>query len=326
MSEQTERNGAILENTPALVLPVVREIISEVKKAVIGKDDVIINAMLAILAGGHILLEDMPGVGKTTLALAFSKSMSLECRRMQFTADVMPSDVTGFTAMNRKSGEFEYHPGAAVCNLFLADEINRTSSRTQSALLEAMEEHQVTVDGITHTLPEPYIVIATQNPVGSAGTQLLPESQLDRFMVRLSLGYPDPASEVEILKAKKGVSPVDSIKPVITAEKLYAIRKMTAEIYVDDRVYRYIADIAAATRNSSEISLGISTRGAIAVSAMAKATAVLKGRNYVIPEDVDYVLVPSAAHRIILTSQSRDTAEAAAALKNAAASVRQPRL
>ena len=315
-----------MDHTPALVLPAVKGILNEVKKAVIGKDDVIINAMLAILAGGHILLEDMPGVGKTTLALAFSKAMSLDCRRMQFTADVMPSDVTGFTAMNKSTGAFEYHEGAAVCNLFLADEINRTSSRTQSALLEAMEEHSVTVDCITHELPEPYIVIATQNPVGSAGTQLLPESQLDRFMVRLSIGYPDPASEADILKSKKSSSALDSIKPVISADELFSLQKMTSEIYADDRIYRYIADIAAATRNDGDITLGISTRGAIAVSAMAKATAVLKGRNYVIPDDVDYVLIPSAAHRLVLSSGSRSIAEAERILKKTAASVKQPRI
>ena len=298
----------------------------KMKLTVSGKDDIIDKMLICLFCSGNILLEDIPGTGKTTMARALASAVDAEFSRIQFTADLLPSDITGIKFFNQNENEFVFRKGGLFANIVLADEINRTSSRTQSALLEAMEEHSVTVDGITHVLPEPYIVIATQNPVGSAGTQLLPESQLDRFMVRLSLGYPDPASEVEILKAKKGVSPVDSIKPVITAEKLYAIRKMTAEIYVDDRVYRYIADIAAATRNSSEISLGISTRGAIAVSAMAKATAVLKGRNYVIPEDVDYVLVPSAAHRIILTSQSRDTAEAAAALKNAAASVRQPKL
>ncbi len=315
-----------MDNASAQILPAVHEIINEVRKAIVGKDEVIIKAILAIIAGGHILLEDMPGVGKTTLAVAFSKAMSLECRRMQFTADVMPSDVTGFTAMNRKTGEFEYHSGAAVCNLFLADEINRTSSRTQSALLEAMEEHSVTVDGITHRLPEPYIVIATQNPVGSAGTQLLPESQLDRFMVRLSIGYPDASSEAKILKTKRAVSDVNDIRPVISARELKTIMDLTANVYADDRVYRYIADIAAATRNSPEIELGISTRGAIAVSAMSKATAVLKGRDFVIPDDVDYILLPSAAHRIVLRSHSRNIADAENALKSAVSAVRVPRL
>lgn len=311
-----------MENTASRILPVVRDIINEVKKAVVGKDDVIVKTVLAILAGGHILLEDMPGVGKTTLAIAFSRAMSLECTRIQFTADVMPSDVTGFTALNRATGAFEFHKGAAFCNMLLADEINRTSSRTQSALLEAMEEHSVTVDGVTHKLPEPYIVIATQNPVGSAGTQLLPESQLDRFMVRLSLGYPDTDSETQILKNRSSVWNADSVHPVVTAEQLYSIRRMTADIYADDKVCRYVADIAAATRNSSEILLGISTRGAIAVLAMAKATAVLKGRDYVIPDDVDYVLLPTAAHRLILASHSKNAADAGRALKNAAGSVR----
>ncbi len=313
-------------DTPSLILPVVREIINQVQKAVVGKNDVIIKSVLAILAGGHILLEDMPGVGKTTLALAFSKAMSLDCRRMQFTADVMPSDVTGFTAVNRSTGAFEFHKGAAFCNLFLADEINRTSSRTQSALLEAMEENSVTVDGVTHRLPDPYIVIATQNPVGSAGTQLLPESQLDRFMVRLSIGYPDAASEAAILKRGRGSSEVNKITPVISAEELRNVRKMTSEIYTDDKVCKYIADIAAATRNFPEITLGISTRGAIAIAAMAKATAVLKGRNYVIPDDVDFILIPTAAHRLVLRSNSKDINDACKALKNAVHSVRTPGL
>lgn len=315
-----------MESAASYILPAVHDIIGEVKKAIVGKDEVIIKAILAIIAGGHILLEDMPGVGKTTLAVAFSKAMSLECHRMQFTADVMPSDVTGFTALNRKTGEFEYHSGSAVCNLFLADEINRTSSRTQSALLEAMEEHAVTVDGITHKLPEPYIVIATQNPVGSAGTQLLPESQLDRFMVRLSIGYPDAKSEAQILKNKRISSDVNNIRPIISAKELKAMIELTSKTYADDKVYEYIADIAAATRNSPEIELGISTRGALAISAMAKATAILKGRDYVIPDDVDYILLPTAAHRLVLRSHSRNIADAENALMRVKSSVHAPRL
>lgn len=315
-----------MESAASYILPAVHGIIDEVKKAIVGKDEVIIKAILAIIAGGHILLEDMPGVGKTTLAVAFSKAMSLECHRMQFTADVMPSDVTGFTALNRKTGEFEYHSGSAVCNLFLADEINRTSSRTQSALLEAMEEHAVTVDGITHKLPEPYIVIATQNPVGSAGTQLLPESQLDRFMVRLSIGYPDAKSEAQILKNKRTSSDTSDIRPIISAKELKAMIELTSKTYADDKVYGYIADIAAATRNSPEIELGISTRGALAISAMAKATAILKGRDYVIPDDVDYILLPTAAHRLVLVSHSRNIADAENALIRVKSSVHVPRL
>ena len=293
------------QNIQSNILPAAQKIAEEVKKAVIGKNDIIIKSLLAIVAGGHILLDDIPGVGKTTLALAFSKAMSLDYKRMQFTPDVLPADVTGFTVYNKQSGKFEYKPGAAMCSLFLADEINRTSSKTQSALLEAMEEGSVTIDGITHELPNPFIVIATQNPIGSVGTQMLPESQLDRFIVRLTMGYPDLDSEVVILKSKNSSKPADIISPVADASDVLMLRTAAEKIFVDDRVYKYIASIAAATRSHPQIKLGMSPRGTVALASMAKAAALFKGRSYVIPNDVKFVLNDVVEHRIILNAKSK---------------------
>lgn len=287
------------------ILPMAKEVLNEVKKAVIGKDDIIIKTMLAIIAGGHILLDDIPGVGKTTMALAFSKAMSLNYKRMQFTPDVLPTDVTGFNIFNKQTNQFEYKEGAAVCNMFLADEINRTSSKTQSALLEIMEEGAVTVDGVTRVIPKPYIVIATQNPIGSVGTQMLPESQLDRFIVKLSMGYPDIESEVTILKSKGGINPLNNIKPVVSGRDINVMQNASDSIFVDDKVYKYMADIAFATRNSGHIKLGVSPRGTVAICAMAKATALLKGRTYVIPDDISYILNDVIEHRVLLTAKAR---------------------
>lgn len=283
----------------------VRLIIDEVKKAVIGKDKVIIKILLAVLAKGHILLEDIPGVGKTTLALAFSKALSLDYNRVQFTPDVLPTDITGFTVYNKHNGSFEFKPGASMCNLLLADEINRTSSKTQSALLEIMEEGKVTVDGVTHELPKPFIVMATQNPIGSVGTQELPESQLDRFMIKISMGYPDLESETEILKLKSNYSPLDFISEVADTQTLISLQKVVENIHVDDKIYTYIAKLAQATREHSMIKLGISTRGAIALMQISKATALLKGRDYVIPDDVMYMYHDVFSHRLILNSNAR---------------------
>lgn len=293
------------QNIQSNILPVAQKIAEEVKKAVIGKNDIIVKSLLAIVAGGHILLDDIPGVGKTTLALAFSKAMSLDYKRMQFTPDVLPADVTGFTVYNKQTDKFEYKPGAAMCSLFLADEINRTSSKTQSALLEAMEENSVTVDGVTHELPKPFIVIATQNPIGSVGTQMLPESQLDRFIVRLTMGYPDLESEIAILKSKSSSKQADIISPVADAGDVLMLRAAAEKIFVDDRVYKYIASIAAATRSHPQIKLGMSPRGTVALASMAKATALFKGRTYVIPDDVKYIFNDVVEHRIILTAKSK---------------------
>ncbi|MBR4622309.1 MAG: MoxR family ATPase [Ruminococcus sp.] len=287
------------------VLHFSQKVIQEVKKVIIGKDETIIKVLLSILAGGHILLEDIPGVGKTTLALALSKSLSLDYKRMQFTPDVLPTDVTGFTIYNKQTGKFEYKHGAAMTNLFLADEINRTSSKTQSALLEVMEEGSVTVDSVTYNVPDPYIVIATQNPLGSIGTQSLPESQMDRFIVRLSMGYPNIENEVEMLKSKQNHVSIDNVSRVASAEELINARRIVDEIYVSDAVFHYLVHLSDATRNNQYIKLGLSPRGTIALLKMTKATALLKGRDFVTPDDVYYVFNDVCSHRIILNPKAR---------------------
>ncbi|MBQ8825877.1 MAG: MoxR family ATPase [Oscillospiraceae bacterium] len=287
------------------VIPKAKAVINEVRKAVIGKDDIIIKTLLAIAARGHILLDDIPGVGKTTLAVAFSKAMSLDYKRMQFTPDVMPADVTGFNVYNKHTGQFEYKEGAALCSLFLADEINRTSSKTQSALLEVMEEGAVTVDGVTRVLPRPFIVIATQNPIGSVGTQMLPDSQLDRFIVKLSMGYPDIESEISILKSKSAAGAAESVSPVVSRQDIIMLQNAVDEIYADDKIYRYIASIASATRSHDMLKLGLSPRGTVALASMTKASALLHGRLYAIPDDVKYVFYDVAGHRLILTAKAK---------------------
>ncbi len=279
-------------------------VIEEVKKKVIGKDEVISLVMAAIIAKGHILLEDIPGVGKTTMAMSFSRAMELYAKRMQFTPDVLPTDVVGYN-MPKDNGEMEYVPGVIACNLFLADEINRTSPKTQSALLEVMEEGKVSVDGVTRILPEPFIVIATQNPTGSAGTQMLPDSQLDRFMIKLSMGYPDLKSEFTMLKNKKDNNKEDDIRQVINKEELLQIRHEVEQVYLKDEVIKYIADLSMASRNNEYIKLGISPRGSIAVSSMAQAIAYINKRDYVLPEDIRFVLPYVAGHRIMLNTKAR---------------------
>ncbi len=283
----------------------INSVISEVKKAVIGKDQIIIKVLLAVLCKGHVLIEDIPGVGKTTLALAFSKALSLDHNRMQFTPDVLPSDVTGFSVYNKSTGKFEFRQGVAFCNLFLADEINRTSSKTQSALLELMEEKSITVDGVTYRLPEPYTVIATQNPIGSVGTHNLPDSQLDRFMIKLSMGYPDFKGEVNILKAKYNTNPLDLVKPVADADVICELQDFISNVYVDDRIYEYIVSIAAATRNHPMLKLGISPRGTLALMQISKGIAVAMGRDYVIPDDISYICGDVFEHRLMLNSKAK---------------------
>lgn len=283
------------------------EIIAEVLKAVVGKDDIVIKVFMAILAKGHILLDDIPGVGKTTIALAFSRAMSLECKRLQFTPDVMPSDITGFSIYDKQTGTLQYRPGAALCNLFLADEINRTSSKTQSALLEVMEEGRVTVDGVTRMVPQPYTVIATQNPVGSAGTHLLPESQMDRFIIRLSVGYPDLKDEVEILKRKHNADPIQSIVAVASGQDVIAMQQAVEQVYICDAVYRYIASLVGATRQNPLLKLGASPRGSIALSRLSKAAAYMSGRDYVVPEDVSVMFPDAVCHRLLLSPQAKSS-------------------
>lgn len=288
-----------------MLQPKAMAVINEVRKAIVGKDTVVCKVMMAILARGHILLEDNPGVGKTTLALAFSKAMGLHYNRVQFTPEVMPADVVGFSVWDRETGEFSYRPGAVLCNLFLADEINRTSAKTQSALLEAMEEGQVTVDNVSHPLPNPFTVIATQNPVGSAGTQLLPESQLDRFMMRLSIGYPTLEQEILILKQTEGGRPVDALHQVVTLEEICQMQAQVGQVHVAEDLYRYVASLCAATRQHTLIRLGASPRAGGALIRASRASAWLAGRDYVIPEDVRLLYYNVLEHRVTADPQAR---------------------
>lgn len=288
----------------------------EIRTVVIGKDDCIKKAFAAILAGGHILIEDVPGVGKTTLAVAFSKALSLKSHRVQFTPDVLPADILGFSMYEKETGAFVYHPGTVMCNLFLADEINRTSPKTQSALLEVMEEGKVTVDGILHPVPSPFIVMATQNPKGSAGTQLLPESQLDRFMICMKMGYPDILSEIEIARGKGGGMDCGKIRPVMDEKGLLHLSGTVEQIFVHDNLYLYMGKLVTATRENTYIELGVSPRGLIALMKMAKAEAFLAGREYVIPDDVEAVFLDVAAHRILLNTRARVSHVTAEAVLN----------
>lgn len=276
----------------------------EIKKAVMGKDHIIDKVLAAMLAGGHILLEDIPGVGKTTLAMAIAKSMGLSYKRVQFTPDVLPSDIVGFSMYNQDTKVFEYQQGGVYCNLFLADEINRTSPKTQSALLEVMEEGNVTVDGVTRPLPKPFTVIATENPLGSSGTQMLPESQLDRFMVCLSMGYPEHDAAVDILK-ENSKQPLLRLQNAISVEEFMNLRAKTNDMFVHDAIYEYIVTLVEGTRTSDLFSMGASPRGSIALLRMAKAMAVLNGRDYVTPEDIRVVFYDVLGHRVKLSTKAR---------------------
>ena len=283
----------------------VESILHEVQKVIVGKDDVLEKILMTILSGGHVLLDDVPGTGKTTTALAFSRALGLQYGRIQFTPDVLPSDIVGFSLYRRDSGTFTYQPGAVMTNLLLADEINRTSSKTQSALLEVMEERACTVDGRTYPLPEPFAVIATQNPTGTVGTAALPVSQLDRFMIKLSMGYPDKAAMRSIMSDRSSSDPLVDVKAVCTAEKLIEMQKKAKAVFVDDSVYDYISDLCDATRHNENISLGVSPRGALALCRIAKAWACYKGREYVVPQDVRDFFVHVCSHRISLSAKGR---------------------
>lgn len=280
-----------------------QQILQQMRKAVVGKDAVLLWVLAAILARGHILLEDIPGVGKTTMALAFSKVLDLQWNRVQFTPDVLPSDVTGYSVPD-KDGGMRYQPGAVICNLFLADELNRATSRTQSALLEAMEEGQVTVDGVSHSLPRPFTVIATQNPTGAAGTSLLPDSQMDRFMVRLSLGYPSPRDEAAMVLTRQGTNPLQTLTALMTREDLVRIQDEVEKTYLSDSVVQYIVSLIGATRTNDNILRGASPRATLSVTAMAKAVACLRGRDFVTPGDVKEVFAHTVAHRLLLSPRA----------------------
>ena len=304
-----------------------QQLINQVRQVVVGKDAVLLWVLAAMLAGGHILLEDIPGVGKTTMALAFSKVMGLKCSRVQFTPDVLPSDVTGYSILDQAAGKMVYQPGAVLCNLFLADELNRATSRTQSALLEAMEEGQVTVDGTSHPIPKPFTVIATQNPAGASGTQLLPDSQMDRFMVRLSLGYPSPKDEIAMVMNRQQGNPLQALVPLMTKENLAAMQETVAQTYLNDSVVAYIVELIAATRKHEDILRGASPRATLSVTAMAKAVARLRGRDYVVPSDVREVFVHTVAHRLILSAKAEGQQKTAEmVLRSILASVPAPKL
>ncbi len=274
------------------------KVLNQVKTVVVGKNKTLLWVFSAILAKGHILMEDIPGVGKTTMALAFSKTLGLQPNRVQFTPDVLPSDVTGYSILDQKTGELQYKPGAVLCNLFLADELNRATSRTQSALLEAMEEGQVTVDGISHRLPQPFVVIATQNPTGAAGTQPLPDSQTDRFIIQLSMGYPNAEDEVTMVTARQGKDPLKTLEPVITRNELIAMQNAVSDTYISQELVRYVVSLVRSTREHAKIERGASPRATLAVVSMAKSMARLRGRDYVVPKDVQEVFCLTVAHRL----------------------------
>lgn len=283
----------------------INSVLAQVKKVIIGKDDVVQKVLMAIMSRGHILLEDVPGVGKTTLALAFSKALGLEYKRIQFTADTMPSDITGFSVFNKQKNAFEYQAGPVMTNILLADEINRTSSKTQGALLEVMEEGQVTVDGSTYKLPQPFFVLATQNPAGSAGTQMLPSSQLDRFMLKLKMGYPSFESQVNILKERHTENPLNLVEAILSVSELLQLQSKVDSVYISDSIYEYVTELTEKTRNHPSVDLGISPRGALAVCKISKAAAFMNNRDYVIPQDVADIFCDASAHRLILSRKAK---------------------
>ena len=304
-----------------------QNILTQLRKVVVGKDSVLLWTLAAILAKGHILLEDIPGVGKTTMAVAFSRVLGLDYNRVQFTPDVLPSDITGYSVLNQATGAMEYRRGAVLCNLFLADELNRATSRTQAALLEAMEEKQVTVDGVSHSIPEPFVVIATQNPTGAAGTQLLPDSQIDRFMVSLSLGYPAPKDEVTMLLQRQGKDPMKDLQPIVTATELAQMQQTVAETFVSQEIAAYIVDLVDATRRSALLLRGASPRATLALASVSKAIASLRDRDYVVPKDVQEVFSVTVTHRLQVSPKAEaEDMDAAEVVRSILSQIRAPKL
>lgn len=291
------------------MLSLVQNAASKVKeniaRVIVGKDDVVELLLIALFCEGHVLLEDVPGIGKTTLAKSLARSLGCSFQRIQFTPDLLPSDVTGVNVYNQKSGEFEYRPGPILAQIVLADEINRAGPRTQSALLEAMEERQVTVDGLTHPLPRPFLVLATQNPIELEGTFPLPEAQVDRFFMQLAIGYPDEAEERAVLRRFREDNPLDTLAPVVSAEQVLEIQRAVRKVFVHPAVEEYIVRLTRATRQHRAIRLGASPRGSLALYRAAQARAAVQGRAFVLPDDVKHLLQPILAHRIIITSEAR---------------------
>ena len=292
-----------MECNPEANREAMRAIADNIGTVVLGKREVIELAVLTLVSGGHILIEDVPGVGKTTLVSALARSIDCGFSRIQFTPDVMPSDVTGFSVFNQKTREFEFRPGSVMSNIILADEINRASAKTQSSLLEAMEERQVTVDNHTYKLQEPFMVLATENPLDSYGTYPLPEAQIDRFMIKIAIGYPDFEEEKRMALLRDTAK--KALKPVVSGERILKLRKDAAEIRVDDTVMSYIVEIVTATRNSAELALGSSPRGTLALMMLSQTYAMYQGRAYVLPDDVKYLAPYVLSHRVILTHDAK---------------------
>ncbi|KON85640.1 ATPase AAA [Sporosarcina globispora] len=285
--------------------PAIERVLGNIEKVMIGKRDVAELSLVALLAGGHVLLEDVPGVGKTMMVRALAKSVGAAFKRIQFTPDLLPSDVTGVSIYNPKEMEFQFRPGPIMGNIILADEINRTSPKTQSALLEGMEESSVTIDGVTHRLEKPFFVMATQNPIEYEGTYPLPEAQLDRFLLKMKMGYPDIADEMEVLNRAQRIPPIEDLEPVMDLAELRSLQKEIKEVHVDDTIKRYIVEIANQTRNHSSVYLGASPRGSIALMKAAQAYAFMYGRDYVLPDDIQYLASAVFVHRIILRSEAK---------------------
>jgi len=283
----------------------VMQAVSAIDGVIVGKHNEVILLMTALLAGAHVLIEDVPGTGKTSLASALSRVSGLSFNRAQFTPDVMASDITGFNIYNRQKEAFEFREGLVMCNLLLADEINRASPKTQSALLEAMEENKVTVDGVTYDVPDPFMVIATQNPTGYVGTYPLPEAQLDRFAFKLSMGYPNEQEEIGILRARRGENPMDALCAVVSADELKQAREEVRKVRVDEALFGYLVSLIGATRTNKAFSLGASPRASVALMHLAQAYAYLRGRDYVIPDDIAALYAPTVSHRVMLTQESK---------------------
>jgi MoxR-like ATPase len=284
---------------------VAERIIANVERVILGKHKEVQLAVVALLAQGHLLVEDVPGVGKTMLAKSLAKSVGCTFRRIQFTPDMLPTDVTGVSVFNQKTREFEFRPGPIMAQIVLADEINRATPKTQSALLEAMEERQVTVDGVTYPLSRPFLVLATQNPIEYEGTFPLPEAQVDRFMLRIRLGYPEPEEEMRILDSQRVIHPVEEIGQVVSAEELVQAQERVKDVYVDDLIKEYIVELVRATRKHPDVYLGASPRGSLALYKTSRALAAIQGREYVIPDDIKALAEPALAHRLIISPSAR---------------------
>ena len=280
-------------------------LVANVEQVIVGKTEVVRLTVIGLLCQGHLLIEDVPGTGKTMLAKSLARSIGGTFNRIQFTPDMLPSDVTGVSMFNQKTGEFEYRPGPVMANIVLTDEVNRATPKTQSALLEAMEERQVTVDGVTHLAPSPFLVLATQNPIEYEGTFPLPEAQLDRFLMRISLGYPSPSEEIRMIEAQQLAHPVDSLKQMVSAEELQTAQTAVRHVTVTSELKRYILEIVTATRRHEDVYVGASPRGSLALFRAAQARAAVLGREFVVPDDVKALAVPTLAHRLIVGSAAR---------------------